>query len=209
MFVCWQSEKFECCPCTHSTWEKCTEGVIFNESVPPLSQIHKLQPYKVHGKTQSQTRQQSIPLGESMCLYCPYITSPWEPCSYTLMFSEFLLGANFVCNSFKLQKLLTMDPIRRITSEQAMQDPYFLEEPLPTSEWVTPWLHTSIHVASMHFIFIMLHLRFSHDLGTSAKRSLSLGASSRTKLKLISLSSRIFSSVCLQAARFRIPKGSS
>lgn len=29
-----------------------------------------------------------------------------------------------------------MDPIRRITSEQAMQDPYFLEEPLPTSEWV-------------------------------------------------------------------------
>ncbi|CAB1340994.1 unnamed protein product [Coregonus sp. 'balchen'] len=31
-------------------------------------------------------------------------------------------------------KLLTMDPIRRITSEQAMQDPYFLEEPLPTSD---------------------------------------------------------------------------
>lgn len=36
--------------------------------------------------------------------------------------------------SFQLQKLLTMDPIRRITSELAMQDPYFLEEPLPTSE---------------------------------------------------------------------------
>uniref|UniRef100_A0A673KUB2 Cyclin-dependent kinase 8 n=1 Tax=Sinocyclocheilus rhinocerous TaxID=307959 RepID=A0A673KUB2_9TELE len=33
-----------------------------------------------------------------------------------------------------LQKLLTMDPIRRITSEQAMQDSYFLEEPLPTSD---------------------------------------------------------------------------
>ncbi|KAG8136861.1 hypothetical protein E2320_005409 [Naja naja] len=33
-----------------------------------------------------------------------------------------------------LQKLLTMDPIKRITSEQAMQDPYFLEDPLPTSE---------------------------------------------------------------------------
>uniref|UniRef100_A0A3B4BIT4 Cyclin-dependent kinase 8 n=1 Tax=Periophthalmus magnuspinnatus TaxID=409849 RepID=A0A3B4BIT4_9GOBI len=33
-----------------------------------------------------------------------------------------------------LQKLLTMDPIRRITSELAMQDPYFLEEPLPTSD---------------------------------------------------------------------------
>lgn len=38
--------------------------------------------------------------------------------------------------SLQLQKLLTMDPIRRITSEQAMQDPYFLEEPLPTSESV-------------------------------------------------------------------------
>ncbi|XP_011385282.2 cyclin-dependent kinase 8-like [Pteropus vampyrus] len=35
---------------------------------------------------------------------------------------------------FQLQKLLTMDPIKRITSEQAMQDPYFLEDPLPTSD---------------------------------------------------------------------------
>lgn len=33
-----------------------------------------------------------------------------------------------------LQRLLLMDPTRRITSEQAMQDPYFIEEPLPTSE---------------------------------------------------------------------------
>ncbi|XP_078130536.1 cyclin-dependent kinase 8 isoform X3 [Sander vitreus] len=33
-----------------------------------------------------------------------------------------------------LQKLLTMDPTKRITSEQALQDPYFLEEPLPTTE---------------------------------------------------------------------------
>uniref|UniRef100_A0AAX7VDB1 Cyclin-dependent kinase 8 n=1 Tax=Astatotilapia calliptera TaxID=8154 RepID=A0AAX7VDB1_ASTCA len=38
------------------------------------------------------------------------------------------------CVAYSLQKLLTMDPIRRITSEQAMQDPYFLEEPLPTSD---------------------------------------------------------------------------
>uniref|UniRef100_A0A673HWW0 cyclin-dependent kinase n=1 Tax=Sinocyclocheilus rhinocerous TaxID=307959 RepID=A0A673HWW0_9TELE len=30
-----------------------------------------------------------------------------------------------------LQKLLTMDPTKRITSEQALQDPYFLEDPLP------------------------------------------------------------------------------
>lgn len=33
-----------------------------------------------------------------------------------------------------LQKLLTMDPTKRITSEQAMKDPYFLEEPLPSSD---------------------------------------------------------------------------
>uniref|UniRef100_A0A672F7Z7 cyclin-dependent kinase n=1 Tax=Salarias fasciatus TaxID=181472 RepID=A0A672F7Z7_SALFA len=31
-----------------------------------------------------------------------------------------------------LQKLLTMDPTKRITSEQALQDAYFLEDPLPT-----------------------------------------------------------------------------
>uniref|UniRef100_M3ZS79 cyclin-dependent kinase n=2 Tax=Xiphophorus TaxID=8082 RepID=M3ZS79_XIPMA len=33
-----------------------------------------------------------------------------------------------------LQKLLTMDPTKRITSEQALQDAYFLEEPLPTTD---------------------------------------------------------------------------
>lgn len=48
--------------------------------------------------------------------------------------NNLLSAANVVCNILQLQKLLTMDPIRRITSEQAMQDPYFLEEPLPTSE---------------------------------------------------------------------------
>ncbi|XP_069463867.1 cyclin-dependent kinase 19 isoform X3 [Ambystoma mexicanum] len=31
-----------------------------------------------------------------------------------------------------LQKLLTMDPMKRITSEQALQDSYFHEDPLPT-----------------------------------------------------------------------------
>lgn len=31
-----------------------------------------------------------------------------------------------------LQRLLLMDPARRITSEQAMHDAYFTEEPLPT-----------------------------------------------------------------------------
>lgn len=33
-----------------------------------------------------------------------------------------------------LQKLLLMDPNKRITSEMAMQDGYFTEDPLPTSE---------------------------------------------------------------------------
>lgn len=33
-----------------------------------------------------------------------------------------------------LQKLLLMDPNKRITSEQAMQDPYFQEDPKPTQD---------------------------------------------------------------------------
>ena len=35
---------------------------------------------------------------------------------------------------FKLSRLLVMDPNKRITSDQALQDPYFKEEPLPTPE---------------------------------------------------------------------------
>jgi cyclin-dependent kinase 8/11 len=39
------------------------------------------------------------------------------------------------CKAFHLlQKLLLMDPNKRITSEQAMQDPYFSEDPLPTQD---------------------------------------------------------------------------
>ncbi|XP_047474671.1 cyclin-dependent kinase 8-like isoform X2 [Penaeus chinensis] len=39
------------------------------------------------------------------------------------------------CKAFMLlQKLLTMDPTKRITSELAMQDPYFLEDPVPTHD---------------------------------------------------------------------------
>ena len=36
--------------------------------------------------------------------------------------------------NFKLSRLLVMDPNKRITSDQALQDPYFKEEPLPTPE---------------------------------------------------------------------------
>jgi hypothetical protein len=33
-----------------------------------------------------------------------------------------------------LEKLLIMDPTKRITSEAAMNDPYFKEEPLPAAD---------------------------------------------------------------------------
>lgn len=46
----------------------------------------------------------------------------------------------FLMLCLQLQKLLTMDPTKRITSEQALQDPYFQEDPLPTSEYVFPLL---------------------------------------------------------------------
>ncbi|KAI9578502.1 hypothetical protein GQX74_009076 [Glossina fuscipes] len=45
-----------------------------------------------------------------------------------------------------LQKLLLMDPNKRITSEQAMQDPYFQEEPLPTQDYVIISALTGSHI---------------------------------------------------------------
>lgn len=33
-----------------------------------------------------------------------------------------------------LSRLLLMDPTKRITSDQAMQDAYFTDEPVPTNE---------------------------------------------------------------------------
>ena len=46
------------------------------------------------------------------------------------------ITVNFDCLFFFLQlsKLLMMDPTKRFTSEAAMADPYFQEDPLPTSE---------------------------------------------------------------------------
>lgn len=37
----------------------------------------------------------------------------------------------------QLQKMLIMDPTKRITSDQALQDVYFHEEPLPCLEFVS------------------------------------------------------------------------
>jgi len=47
----------------------------------------------------------------------------------------------------QLQKMLTMDPTKRITSEAAMQDSYFQEEPRPSVESVK--LHTFV-VSNVH-----------------------------------------------------------
>jgi cyclin-dependent kinase 8/11 len=33
-----------------------------------------------------------------------------------------------------LQKLLLMDPVKRLTSEQAMSDPYFMDDPQPNQD---------------------------------------------------------------------------
>ena len=46
------------------------------------------------------------------------------------------ITVNFDCLFFFLQlsKLLMMDPTKRFTSEAAMADTYFQEDPLPTSE---------------------------------------------------------------------------
>lgn len=39
-----------------------------------------------------------------------------------------------------------MDPNRRITSEQAMQDPYFTEDPLPTQVYPYYYYNTSLYI---------------------------------------------------------------
>jgi len=46
------------------------------------------------------------------------------------------LGKKEPCKlfSYQLQKMLLMDPVKRITSEAAMRDTYFRDEPLPAQE---------------------------------------------------------------------------
>lgn len=44
-----------------------------------------------------------------------------------------------------------MDPNKRITSEHAMQDPYFLEDPLPTPEYVI-----NVYLNFFHTIFMTI-----------------------------------------------------
>ena len=59
---------------------------------------------------------------------------------------------------FQLQKLLTMDPTKRITSEQAMKDSYFLEDPLPSQELVS--LSFFAFFLFLNFVFIYLFFFF-------------------------------------------------
>ena len=57
-----------------------------------------------------------------------------SPLSRVLWRRGAVLTSARVCLSMQLQKLLIMDPTKRITSETAMLDDYFKEDPLPTSE---------------------------------------------------------------------------
>ena len=50
------------------------------------------------------------------------------------LYKNQLLYELFFSFSLQLSKLLTMDPTKRMTSEQAMEDPYFKELPLHTAE---------------------------------------------------------------------------
>lgn len=57
-----------------------------------------------------------------------------------------------------LQRLLLMDPNKRITSEQAMQDAYFTEEPLHTADVFAgqlPFLETGTF--NLKNIYILLN----------------------------------------------------
>lgn len=44
-----------------------------------------------------------------------------------------------------LQKLLTMDPTKRITSDYAMKDPYFTEEPTPLRIYLRGSLYPTLN----------------------------------------------------------------
>lgn len=53
-----------------------------------------------------------------------------------------------------LSKLLLMDPTKRITSETAMQDLYFKEDPQPSEEYVFKFYHdhlTLLNIILTHF----------------------------------------------------------
>ncbi|XP_014661561.1 PREDICTED: cyclin-dependent kinase 8-like [Priapulus caudatus] len=59
--------------------------------------------------------------------------SSYSTCSLTKYMEKHKILSN--SSAFKLlSKLLTMDPAKRITSEMAMHDPYFLEEPHRTGD---------------------------------------------------------------------------
>ncbi|XP_035664249.1 cyclin-dependent kinase 8-like isoform X2 [Branchiostoma floridae] len=51
-----------------------------------------------------------------------------------------------------LSKLLTMDPTKRISSDQAMADPYFMEDPQPTSEEFLHFLRSKVSETSRELL---------------------------------------------------------
>ena len=76
-----------------------------------------------------------------------------------------------------LQKLLLMDPTKRITSEQAMQDQYFQEEPLPTQEYV--FKKSSL----LHILMIWLTVSVYSTVCPSLTQRGSSWLTTRTKTK--------------------------
>ena len=55
------------------------------------------------------------------------------PNRYSSFCTEFFITL-VLYNHLQLTRFLVMDPNKRITSEVAMQDPYFQEDPKPTAE---------------------------------------------------------------------------
>jgi len=74
----------------------------------------------------------------------------------------------------QLQKMLTMDPTKRITSEAAMQDSYFQEEPRPSVE-LGKCCASSIHLLELLRLFtgriccILFHLSIFNALAAASK----------------------------------------
>ena len=105
-------------------------------------QLCQCQSMEIHGETQSETGQQGISTGKNLFLFkLQNSLKPQDSFShgeFTVLCRLSVPSAQYIFDScyliLQLSKLLVMDPNKRITSDQALQDPYFKEEPLPTPE---------------------------------------------------------------------------